>query len=153
MSLALMSRVMALTPTPGKWRLPLRQRTLTGFLGQQPFLFFGRVNEGILHFGAGGGSPMQGRPVSVATPLHLGHKLFVTFEESLCLANPALGFGMHRIPAHAIVESKYVPESVKFPVLTEQMLSTELLGWHIPDPHLSILPVLLDDHRGRGIRR
>ena len=64
----------------------------------------------------------------IAPSFHLGHELFVALEECPCLANPAPRFGMPRVPARGVVDYQDVPESVQFPMLTEQMLPAESSG-------------------------
>lgn len=119
--------------------LSIGQQAFTGFQCQEAFLVVGDVDEGILCAAASGSGRIQRRLVLVTTPIHLGHQLFVPLEKCPGLADPALRFGMVRVPARTVVHRENVPEPVEFPVLTEQMLPTELSGWDVPNSHVAIL--------------
>ena len=88
------------------------------------------INIPCLMLAPGGQSRIKWTAVAVSSSLHLGHQLFVAAEEGGKPPAPTTCFGMIDVPD--LVLGKNGPKSVKLPMLTEQVLATEVSRRHIP---------------------
>jgi hypothetical protein len=81
----------------------------------------------------GGQSPGKGTVMPVTSFGHLSHQAKVSQVQSPQFAAPSLGLRV--VGISPLVFRQYCPDSVQFSVFTKEMLTTQLVGRYVPDPH------------------
>jgi hypothetical protein len=78
----------------------------------------------------------KGAVMTVSSSSHFIYQGFVPHVQGLQPATPPSGLGM--VGISLLPFCQYGPNGMEFPVLANEMLTTQFFHWNIPNPHTSL---------------